>query len=58
LELIKIHDIKSHLLKEYFELKYPGLYVGKKYLVEKLYNGYINQVKQSKEYVSAGGGDY
>ena len=58
LELIKIHDIKSHLLKEYFELKYPGLYVGKKYLVEKLYIDYINELKQQKEYVSTGGGDY
>ena len=61
LELIKIHDIKSHLLKEYFELKYPGLYVQKKYQVEKLYIDYINELKQQKEYVSNnrwGGGDY
>lgn len=56
LELIKKYDIKAHVLKEYFQLKYPLLYAQKKYEVEKLYGDYINELKKQKVYVE--GGDY
>jgi hypothetical protein len=56
LELMKNKNIKSVVLREYFETKYPGLFDDKKNKVEKLYLDHINQLKSQKVYVD--NGDY